>query len=81
MLDNCNFKHEPKACPRCRIVFECKVGNVEQCHCSKIKLNEYTQKYIQKTFEDCLCADCLREVRTEFYKKSFYDRIRRLFGG
>lgn len=73
------YKHEPKACSRCEIVFECKVGNVSTCQCQAVVLTDDIQKLIQKDFEDCLCADCLKELRRAYYFKSLQEKIKRLF--
>lgn len=80
MKEQIIYKHEPKACPRCSSVFECKVGNVEQCQCSNITMNDQTQKHIRETYADCLCINCLKEVRSEQSIRTFYARIRKLFG-
>jgi len=73
------YKHEPKACARCKTVFECKVGNVENCQCQSVRLSDDVQKKIQGTYEDCLCAGCLKELKREYYFKSFQEKIQRLF--
>lgn len=70
------FKHEPKVCPRCQAVFECKVGSVEQCHCSCVQLDQPVQDYVQKKFVDCLCGACLREMNWEYRLSFFYKRVK-----
>ncbi|PZR37624.1 MAG: hypothetical protein DI538_12075 [Azospira oryzae] len=79
MNDHPQYKHEPKACPRCQAVFECKVGNVGNCQCQAVQLSDELQKRIQNEFEDCLCADCLKELRRVHYLKSLQEKIKRLF--
>lgn len=66
------FKHEPKICPRCCRVFECKVGSVEQCQCVAIKIDDRVQDFVQKKFADCLCVTCLLEISNE-YNMNFYN--------
>lgn len=53
-------QHETKACPRCQSPFECKVGNVSQCHCSGIRLTEEERAYLSSHYTDCLCNSCLQ---------------------
>lgn len=73
------YKHEPKACSRCETVFECKVGNVENCQCQAVRLSDDVQKLIQKDYEDCLCARCLKELRIVYYLKSLKEKTIKLF--
>lgn len=56
-------KHEPKSCPRCEAIFECKVGDVANCQCSEVALNAYTKTFLSKTQYDCLCKKCLVELQ------------------
>ncbi|MEQ1875362.1 MAG: cysteine-rich CWC family protein [Bdellovibrionia bacterium] len=49
-----------KACERCKTPFECKADKpAEKCWCTDLPpIN------VPKTFGDCLCEKCLREVGT-----------------
>lgn len=55
-------KHEIKTCPRCKMPFECKAGDIAHCHCNNLQLSEAAQKYIALQFTDCLCHQCLQEL-------------------
>ena len=55
--------HEQKYCPRCHSLFECKVGSILLCQCSKVSLDDRTQAYLNKNYEDCLCASCMKEIK------------------
>jgi len=57
-----SYKHEPKECPRCQAVFECKVGDVANCQCSEVAVTEATQNFLDKTQYDCLCKSCLAKI-------------------
>ena len=70
------FKHEPKVCPRCQCIFECKVGSVEQCICVTIKVSDRVQDYARKKFADCLCVTCLQEIANEYNLDFFYHRLK-----
>lgn len=61
-LSSVNYKHELKSCPRCTQAFECKPGHVASCHCSAVKLSDATYDLIRNKYDDCLCANCLREL-------------------
>ena len=76
MLDPQQFKHEPKVCPRCQGVFECKVGTVEQCHCTQVPLNDSVQQYVRTRFKDCLCNSCLKAMSMEFRLLFFHERTK-----
>ena len=56
--------HEKKYCPRCNVLFECKAGSIILCQCRKINLNEREQNYLQKNYNDCLCAFCMTEIQS-----------------
>ena len=59
-------KHEEKNCPRCENPFECKVGDISHCQCNSIKLNEGESKFIAEKFIDCLCAACMKVMKSEY---------------
>lgn len=57
-------KHELKYCPRCHSTFECKAGSILLCQCSKIEIDKKTQVYLQNNYNDCLCASCIEEIKS-----------------
>lgn len=59
-------KHEDKYCPRCSQLFECKVGNIVQCHCYGMILSDEEKNEITKNYNDCLCNSCLTALKKEF---------------
>ncbi|MEP6674016.1 MAG: cysteine-rich CWC family protein [Ferruginibacter sp.] len=71
-------KHEDKFCPRCHVKFECKVGNITQCQCYGIELKNEEQAFISSKYNDCLCANCIKEIRTEFNINKFAAKIKAL---
>jgi len=70
--------HEEKRCPRCRQSFECKTGSILLCQCQTVRLDEAQQAWIAERYDDCLCSQCLRELRTHFNRQQHQERIRRL---
>lgn len=80
MKNGIEFTHEPKVCQRCQSLFECKVGNTEQCQCGGLALEEDVRKHIRQIYNDCLCITCLKEIRSEQAIKSFYGKIKKLLG-
>lgn len=71
--------HEEKHCPRCQALFECKLGSINLCQCTKISLNDAERDYISSQFEDCLCAKCLLELQKEYKQKQFEAEVNRAF--
>ena len=59
-------KHEEKYCPRCDAAFECKPGNIGLCQCFGIAFNEEERQLLKEKFTDCLCINCLIEIKNEF---------------
>lgn len=59
-------RHEDKYCPRCNQVFECRLGNILTCQCFGISFTEEEKEYIGKQFNDCLCRNCLEEMKKQF---------------
>jgi hypothetical protein len=55
--------HEIKKCPRCGSTFECKAGNISQCLCNSIKLTDVVAAFIELQYNDCLCLQCLQELK------------------
>ncbi|UII25090.1 cysteine-rich CWC family protein [Fulvivirga maritima] len=74
-------KHEDKYCPRCNTLFECKVGNIALCQCSKVELTHEQRNYLSSQFSDCLCASCMAELKTEFNIKQHEASINKIIGG
>lgn len=67
--------HEHKTCPRCQSIFECKVGNIATCHCLGINFSEEERKLIEDKYKDCLCHNCLLELKNRyimFQEKMFW---------
>jgi hypothetical protein len=58
-------KHEIKNCPRCQASFECKPGDITHCQCFGIRLPADLQDEIAHKFADCLCRNCLLELKRE----------------
>jgi hypothetical protein len=57
------IKHEIKTCPHCKASFECKSGDIINCQCESIILSTEQREYISQRYDDCLCANCLAELR------------------
>ena len=74
------YKHESKHCPRCEILFECKVGSIMQCQCHGILINNEEQQYIFKQYIDCLCFNCIVALRKEYNTLKFNTNIKNSFG-
>lgn len=72
--------HEHKFCPRCNAEFECKVGSINLCQCASVTLNENEREYIREKFDDCLCAKCMQEIRSEFHNQLFQDKLKSILG-
>ncbi|MFT4154782.1 cysteine-rich CWC family protein [Parafilimonas sp.] len=58
--------HEEKVCPRCGCVFECKAGDITQCQCYGIQFSLEERVFIEERYRDCLCADCLLELKNRY---------------
>jgi len=68
-------KHEVKQCPRCSVDFECKTGSIELCQCQSVSLDEFQSAHISERYDDCLCAACLKELRSEYNLVKFKRRL------
>ncbi|MEP7373441.1 MAG: cysteine-rich CWC family protein [Chitinophagaceae bacterium] len=68
--------HETKDCPRCNKPFQCKVGNITQCHCFGIQLKSELKIVIEQRYHDCLCADCLKHLLQEMnlFKENYFPK-------
>ncbi len=61
--------HETKKCERCGNFFECKVGNILECQCYAVPLNEREKGFIsEQGYSDCLCAACLLNLKQQYNK-------------
>jgi len=75
-----HIKHETKNCPRCEATFECKSGSIMLCQCQTVVLNAEQIEYMQMQYDDCLCARCLLEVRTEFNAMQHVNKLNKIIG-
>lgn len=72
------YKHEKKACSRCSTYFECKVGSILLCQCSTVRLSEAESDFMREQYIDCLCADCMMQVRAEYHNRLLKDKITKI---
>lgn len=68
--------HAAKNCPRCNKPFECKAGNITQCHCFDIKLKPELKAWLEQRYHDCLCPDCLKHLQQEMnlFKEKYFPK-------
>lgn len=74
-------KHEQKTCPHCQTHFECKSGDITNCQCEMVILNQQHRDYIYSHYDDCLCASCMRKMRSEFNVGQFNEQMQQLVMG
>ena len=72
--------YENKICGGCGVVFECKVGNIAQCQCYGITLNNEEYKYIGKQFAGCICIHIIKFLWIIYNTKKFATQIKNNFG-
>ena len=51
-----------KHCGNCRKKISCNVQDIENCPCSTIELSPKTRNFLTKTYYDCFCNNCLKEL-------------------
>ncbi|MBP7965477.1 MAG: cysteine-rich CWC family protein [Paludibacteraceae bacterium] len=51
-----------KICPRCNTTFVCNHKDISQCQCSAITLSASQRALLEKSYPDCLCINCLKEL-------------------
>ncbi|TGM57487.1 hypothetical protein EHQ91_01135 [Leptospira biflexa] len=61
-----NPKHEEKICPNCLRIFECKVGSIQLCQCTKVNLTKAESEYLANQYHDCLCFQCMETLAFEY---------------
>lgn len=66
-------QHEPKICARCSREFICRAGDIANCECSSVALTIDERSFIEDRYEDCLCIDCLKELKNKyiFFREKF----------
>ncbi len=73
-------EHEQKYCPRCQARFECKVGSILLCQCSAVPLNQDERDYMSGQYNDCLCANCMKDLKAEYHDNLFKGKLKNMFG-
>lgn len=72
--------HEEKYCQRCNAQFECKVGSITLCQCNEVEINKEEWEYINLKYSDCLCAQCLRLLKSEYQNLKHQQSLRKILG-
>lgn len=72
--------HEEKYCPKCKTPFECKVGSILLCQCSEIKLSNEELEFIQQKYDDCLCINCIKELKADYHNQTFQKKLKHILG-
>lgn len=67
-----------KLCPRCSSSFSCGSENVPACQCSSASLDSLQRSYLQMNYHECLCLNCLTEVKNYFYACEVNPRFKRI---
>ncbi len=57
--------HTKKHCERCGTEFLCAAGSISRCECLTVELHADERKYIAEHYNDCICAQCLRDMKAE----------------
>jgi hypothetical protein len=57
----CAGNSRAKSCQRCGADFECWSGG---CWCNNLRLSSATLKWLERSYDDCLCPLCLAEFST-----------------
>ncbi|WP_460950633.1 cysteine-rich CWC family protein [Spirosoma daeguense] len=81
MSPDCIGKHEHTGCPRCHRSFECRVGSINLCQCQSLTLTEAQRHYVSSLYQGCLCADCLRILRSEYNQLNHQKKVNQLLHG
>ena len=74
-------KHEQKTCPHCKSHFECKSGDITNCQCESVILTQEHRDYIYSQYDDCLCASCIRALRSHYNVQQFNLEMQQLVVG
>lgn len=60
--------HEHKTCARCTQSFECKPFDIGNCQCAGIQLSSEEKHFLQARYDDCLCINCLKAIKQEYFE-------------
>jgi Cysteine-rich CWC len=71
-------QHETKHCGRCQAPFECKVGNILECQCYGIEMNDPEKAFIAANYSDCLCRACLEAIKFDFLQQNIDKKFNRI---
>ncbi|NLT52483.1 MAG: cysteine-rich CWC family protein [Ignavibacteria bacterium] len=66
-----------KYCPRCNKQFECYQDSITECKCFSINLSSEELDIIRNVYDDCICPDCLLEIKGKY--KSLKENVRKEF--
>ena len=59
-------KGRERKCPKCNNAFICTPDDILNCKCSTITLNKLETEYLKGLFNDCICSQCLLEIKSAF---------------
>ncbi len=66
-----NTKHTQlsKSCSRCQREFVCNPDDILNCDCHKIHLSLEETQFVASQFNDCICNNCLLELKHHYSLK------------
>jgi hypothetical protein len=70
--------HELRSCPRCAQSFECKPGSITECQCFGLEFTEAEKTFIAGFSNDCLCRNCLMDLKQEYRYQATRERLIRM---
>ncbi|MFP5039542.1 cysteine-rich CWC family protein [Parasediminibacterium sp. JCM 36343] len=65
-------KHEEKYCPKCSAAFTCKMGDIANCQCNTVQLNQEAINFLSNTYFECLCSECLVKINHDMQVAKAY---------
>lgn len=50
------------------------------CQCYEVKLSPEEREFISERFDDCLCANCMKELKAEYHNQKFQNKLKSILG-
>lgn len=66
-----------RECNRCQSAFNCREDRRDLCHCTHIYILPEIKNYIKENYDDCLCHNCLKEVKNNFHSSGVNPKYKR----
>lgn len=56
------------------------MGSISLCQCTAVEISDDERAYFNEKYNECLCAKCMKELKSEYGIQRYKSRLKRILG-